>query len=141
MVQLRVQPLRMLGLLLRKAGKTAQGPAKPVMFVTVFGIAPEKHSEILQVILAKFAARFRIVFCITTDDFSLVLRHEIAFETFPSVEEQRAHADLVDWPSYLTGKWALVIGKWKPAKILAYGMNFNRYLEASKVATVSGGAS
>lgn len=141
MVQLRVQPLRMRSLLSRKAGEAAPGPAKPVMFVTVFGIAPEKHTEILQVILTKFAARFRIVFCITTDDFSLFLRHEIAFETFPAVEEQRAHADLVDWPSYLNGKWALVIGKWKPAKILAYGMNFGRYIEASKIAAVRSDAS
>ena len=122
------------GFLARQSGEAPPGSAKPVMFVTLFGIAPEKQAEILQIILAKFNARFRIVFCVTTDDFSAFLRHEMAFESFPSVDQQHAHSDLMDWPSYLAGKWALVVGKWKPAKILAYGMNFDRYLEASRVA-------
>jgi hypothetical protein len=134
-------PLKMLGFLLRKAGQTQPEPTKPILLVTLFGISSEAQSEILQVISGKFARRFRIVFCITTDDFSAFLRHGIVCETFPSVENQRHYHDLLDWPSYLNGKWALVIEKWKPTKILAYGMNFERYIDASKAAAQTGGSS
>ena len=106
----------------------------PILFVTLFGIPPENHSDIIKVILAKFKTRFRPVFCVTTSDFSALLRHEVAFETFAPVEEQKAHGDLMDWPAYLTAKWALVRAKWRPAKTLAYGMTFERYLDASKAA-------
>lgn len=104
------------------------------MFITLFGIPPENHPEIVGVIFRKFNTRFRLVFCLTTSDFSPFLRHDIAFETFASLEEQKTFADLMDWPSYLAAKWALVLAKWKPAKILAYGMNFDRYLDAGKAA-------
>jgi hypothetical protein len=131
----------MLGFLSRKPGETQPAPTRPVLLVTLFGISAEAQPEILQVILGKFDRRFRIVFCITTEDFSAFLRQGVVCETFPSVENQRQHQDLLDWPSYLAGKWALVIEKWKPAKILAYGMNFNRYMDASKAATPTGGSS
>jgi hypothetical protein len=131
-------PLKMLGLLSRKTGETQPRSAKPVLFVTLFGVAAVAHPEILQVILAKFDRRFRTVFCITTDDFSVFVRQGIVCEIFPSVEDQREHFELLDWPSYLTGKWALIIEKWRPTKILAYGMNFDRYMEACKTAARPG---
>jgi hypothetical protein len=115
--------------------------AKPVLLVTLFSVPADGHAEIVQVICGKFSKHFRIVFCITEDDFSPFLRKNLLFETFPSIDEQRARPDLIDWPSYLNGKWALVVGKWKPEKILAYGMNFNRYLDASRSATFRAGSS
>lgn len=124
----------MLGLLARKSGQLPQGSTKPVLFVTVFGLAADAYAEILQVVQAKFDRRFRIVFCLAGDDFSIFVQRGVVCEAFPSLEDQGKHSDLLDWSAYLAAKWALIIDKWKPAKILSYGMNFDSYIDASKAA-------
>ena len=49
----------------------------------------------------------------------------------PSLLQQRLHADVMDWPAYLTERWALLLAKWRPIHIVAYGRNMPAFLAES----------
>lgn len=106
--------------------------AKPVILVTVLGVNPAYLAEIIQTTSAKFAARYRLVFLTDSSEFGVFRKYEAIFEYFTPLLEQRLHAAVMPWPSYITERWALLVAKWRPVHIIAYGQNIEAFLTATR---------
>ncbi len=112
-------------------------PSKPVVMVTVLGVNPDVLDEIVTVMCRKFEPGHRLVFLTDSTDFALFRRLGLAFEYLPSHLDQRVHADALAWPAYLAERWALLLAKWRPVHIIAYGQNFDAFLGAAPRAATS----
>lgn len=121
------------------AGSTAEPRrvAGPVMMVTLLSVDPGAFPEILDKINRRFGARRRIIFLVSTYDVSAFLERRAEFEFFMPIGEQIAHRDLMDWPDYLAEKWKLMLAKWRPRTIVAYGSNVDRFLAEARAARLA----
>ena len=61
-------------------------------------------------------------------------RHGVFFEYLPPLSEQRLHAADMPWQAYLRERWGLLLAKWRPRQVLAYGMNIESFLAAAPAA-------
>lgn len=105
--------------------------SRPVVLVTVLGTRPELIEEILTVMRRKFEPAYRLVFLTDSTDFAVFRRFSMVFEYLPSGLEQRVHADAMDWHAYLSERWALLLSKWLPLHIVAYGQNVDAFIAAA----------
>lgn len=117
---------------------TAATAERPVLLVSMLEVGPEEHPEILDKVMATFGASHKLVFLISTDAFGPFLARQSAIEYFMPIDQQILHRDLMDWPDYLAEKWALLLLKWRPASVIAYGMNVDRFLNAARAARAAG---
>jgi len=101
-----------------------------VVMITVLGVQPSHIDEIIAVAKAKFSVRHRLVFLTDSLDFMQFRRQGVMFEYLPTRHEQQRHAEVMPWDSYLKGRWDLLLAKWKPLHVLAYGQNIDTYLAA-----------
>lgn len=109
----------------------SQGPKRVVM-VTLFEVARENHDEIIEKISKAFRRYDKIVYVTDIPDFLHFRDAAAAFEYLPSLLQQNIHRDALDWPSYLRARWELLLAKWQPKHVLAYGLNIERFLAASR---------
>lgn len=115
--------------------ETAAAPEeRPVLLVSMLEVQPDEHPEILDKVAATFGASHKLVFLISTDSFGPFLARQAAIEYFMPIDQQVLHRDLMDWPDYLAEKWALLLLKWRPASVVAYGLNVDRFLNAARSA-------
>ncbi len=96
--------------------------------ITVLSVESSHIDEIISVAKAKFSKRHRLVFITDSLDFMRFRRQGVMFEYLPPLHEQRKHANVMPWQSYLNGRWDLLLEKWKPLHVLAYGQNMESYL-------------
>ncbi|WEZ85884.1 hypothetical protein P6U16_23115 (plasmid) [Rhizobium sp. 32-5/1] len=108
--------------------------------ITILGIDPSHIDEIISVAKRKFLPRHRLVFITNSLDFMQFRRQGVMFEYLPPLEQQRAHAETMPWESYLKGRWDLLLAKWKPLHLLAYGQNVEAYLASVSSDTAKVGA-
>ncbi|WP_181705484.1 hypothetical protein [Chthonobacter rhizosphaerae] len=106
----------------------------PVLLVTLLEVDPAEHVEIVEKVFDTFNASHKLVFLVSTDVFGPFLARQAALEYFAPVEDQVRFRHLMDWPDYLAEKWTLLLLKWKPVSVVAYGMNVDRFLEAARAA-------
>lgn len=111
-----------------------------VVMITILGVQASHIDEIISVAKTKFSPRHRLVFITDSLDFMQFRRQGVMFEYLPPPEEQRAHADTMPWESYLKGRWDLLLAKWKPLHVLAYGQNIEGYLASVSSETTKVGA-
>jgi hypothetical protein len=103
------------------------GP-KRIVVVTLFAVAREKHDEIIAKIGKTFAGYDKIVYVTDVPEFLHFRAAGAAFEYFPSLAEQKRHHDTLSWRAYLSARWEIVLAKWQPEHVLAYGTNIDRFL-------------
>lgn len=106
---------------------------KRIVMVTLFDVAREGHDEIVAKVGAAFARFDRIVYVTDIPEFLHFRAAGAAFEYFPCLEQQMAHGSALDWPGYLRIRWDLLLAKWQPEHVLAYGRNIDRFLAAAPV--------
>lgn len=106
---------------------------KRIVMVTLFDVAREGHDEIVAKVGATFARFDRIVYVTDIPEFLHFRAAGAAFEYFPCLEQQMAHGSALDWPGYLRIRWDLLLAKWQPEHVLAYGRNIDRLLAAAPV--------
>lgn len=111
------------------------GSAPPVVIVTVFAVKPELLAEIVTVMQRRFQPAHRLLFITDSLDFSVFRDNGVIFEYLPSTLEQRIHADAMDWPAYLTERWALLLAKWRPLHVIAYGQNSDAFIASAPART------
>nr|WP_298096023.1 hypothetical protein [uncultured Shinella sp.] len=118
----------------------ASQPDISVVMITVLGVDPAHIDEIITVTKAKFSGTHRLVYI--TDDLDFMrFRHQgVMFEYLPPIHEQRMHLESMNWESYLRGRWKLLLTKWRPAHVLAYGQNAENYLASAPNGRTGGGA-
>ena len=108
--------------------------ARPVVMVTVLAVQPDLIEEIVQTTCRKFEPEHRMVFLTDSAEFGVFRRNDAIFEYFPPLLEQRIHGAVMPWPAYLTERWALLVAKWRPVHVIAYGQNIDGFLAASALA-------
>lgn len=109
------------------------------MMITILGVDRAHIDEIITVTKTKFSSGHRLVYVTDTLDFMRFRHHGVMFEYLPPLHEQRMHLESMNWQSYLKGRWNLLLGKWQPTHVLAYGQNAETYL-ASIPADLTGGS-
>lgn len=107
------------------------GP-KRIVVVTLFDVARDKHDEIIAKIGKTFAGYDKIVYVTDVPEFLHFRAAGAAFEYFPSLAEQERHADTLSWRAYLGARWEIILAKWQPEHVLAYGANIDRFLAAAE---------
>ena len=107
---------------------TEETQKQRVVFVTLLDVGREGIVEIIERTSQKFQNAYRIVYVTDSVDFLVFRERQAVFEYIPSLSEQKAHADTLDWPSYLRARWELLLTKWRPEQILAYGLNVDRFI-------------
>lgn len=99
-----------------------------VIFITLLDVGSEGIVEIIERTSQKFQNAYRIVYVTDSVDFLVFRERHATFEYIPSLSEQKAHAGTLDWPGYLKARWELLLTKWQPEQILAYGLNVDRFI-------------
>lgn len=107
------------------------GP-KRIVVVTLFDVSRDKHDEIIAKIGKTFARYDKIVYVTDLPEFLHFRAAGAAFEYFPSLAEQKRHQDTLSWHAYLTARWEIVLAKWQPEHVLAYGANIDHFLAATE---------
>jgi len=119
----------------------ASRPKFSVVMITILDVDPAHIDEIITVTKAKFLRGHRLVYVTDTLDFMRLRHHEVMFEYLPPLHEQRMHLESMNWQSYLKGRWDLLLTKWQPAHVLAYGQNVETYLASIPTDLTEGGLS
>lgn len=102
---------------------------KPVVIVSIFAVEQEMIDEIIAVTSKRYSKTSRLVFVTDCADFSAFMKRGVVFEYLPSNIVQKLHSDTMPWRTYLQHRWDLLLSKWQPKKILAYGQNIERFIE------------
>ena len=104
------------------------------IIVTTLGVDPNFLEEIVTTTKKKLPGRNdRLVYVTDNSDFTIFRRHGVIFEYLPPLMEQRLHAADMPWQAYLRERWGLLLAKWRPRRILAYGTNIDAFLAAAPV--------
>ena len=104
------------------------------IIVTTLGVDPNFLEEIVTTTKQKLPGKNdRLVYVTDNSDFTIFRRHGVIFEYLPPLMEQRLHAADMPWQAYLRERWGLLLAKWRPRRILAYGTNIDGFLAAAPV--------
>lgn len=96
------------------------------------GVNPDFLDEIVTTTKRRLSGRGdRLVYLTDSSDFTVFRRHGVIFEYLPPLLEQRVHAAAMPWQGYLRERWGLLLAKWRPRRVLAYGTNIDSFLAAA----------
>ena len=100
--------------------------------ITLLSVDPAEYDEIAGRLLSRFSTTYRLVFVLGSDEFGPFLARGLPIEHLTPLDVQAQFSDLLDWPGYLTEKWALLLLKWRPEQVVAYGLPVDRFLNLSR---------
>ena len=107
------------------------------ILVTTLGVNPDFLEEIIVTTQRKLPRKSdRLIYLTDNSDFTIFRRHGVIFEYLPPLMEQRLHATDMPWQAYLRERWGLLLAKWRPRRVLAYGTTIDTFLEAAPATTV-----
>jgi hypothetical protein len=107
------------------------------IIVTTLGVNPDFLEEIIVTTKRKLPGKSdRLIYLTDNSDFTIFRRHGVIFEYLPPLMEQRLHATDMPWQAYLRERWGLLLAKWRPRRVLAYGTNIDSFLAAAPGAPV-----
>lgn len=107
------------------------------ILVTTLGVNPDFLEEIIVTTKRKLPGKNdRLIYLTDNSDFTIFRRHGVIFEYLPPLVEQRLHATDMPWQAYLRERWGLLLAKWRPRRVLAYGTNIDSFLGAAPAASV-----
>jgi hypothetical protein len=102
------------------------------IIVSALGVDPSFLEEIIVTTKRKLPRKGdRLIYLTDSSDFAVFRRHGVIFEYLPPLTEQRLHATDMPWQAYLQERWGLLLAKWRPRRILAYGTNVDSFLQAA----------
>jgi hypothetical protein len=100
--------------------------------ITILGVDPNFLEEIVGKTKEKLPGKNdRLVYVTDNSDFTVFRRHGVIFEYLPPLMDQRLHAADMPWQPYLRERWGLLLAKWRPRRVLAYGTNIDSFLAAA----------
>jgi len=107
------------------------------ILVTTLGVNPDFLEEIIVTTQRKLPGKSdRLIYLTDNSDFTIFRRHGVIFEYLPPLMEQRLHATDMPWQAYLRERWGLLLAKWRPRRVLAYGTNIDSFLAAAPAVSV-----
>jgi len=106
------------------------------IIITTLGVDPLHLDEIITKTKQKLPGKDdRMVYVTDDPDFTAFRRHGVIFEYLPPLKEQQLHAADMPWRTYLRERWALLLAKWRPRQVLAYGTDIDSFLAAAPAAS------
>lgn len=109
------------------------GAGPPVALVTLLGLDAGEGMAALAAATATLGRSHRIVCVTDAGSFGALRRAGALVEQVPARDEQLRHAPELPWSDYLRDRYDLLIAKWRPAVVLAYGDSFERAIERAGV--------
>lgn len=107
------------------------------VFITVFCVNPDFLEEIILTTTRRLSSKSKkLIYLTDNPDFTTFRRHGVMFEYMPALTEQRRHAADMPWQAYLRERWRLLLAKWRPRQVLAYGTNIDDFLAAAPITCV-----
>jgi len=107
------------------------------IIVTILSVNPDFLEEIIVTTKRKLPGKSdRLIYLTDNSDFTIFRRHGVIFEYLPPLVEQRLHAADMPWQAYLREHWGLLLAKWRPRRVLAYGTTIDSFLAAAPTASV-----
>jgi hypothetical protein len=104
--------------------------------VTTLGVDPNFLDEIVTTTKEKLPGKNdRLVYVTDNSDFTIFRRHGVIFEYLPPLMEQKLHAADMPWQAYLRERWGLLLAKWRPRRVMAYGTNIDSFIAAAPAAS------
>ena len=109
------------------------------MMVTLLDLEIEKQKAVFKETDRDIDDSFVTVFVTDNPDFSELRKQSKIFEYLPSLTQQSLHSESMPWKHYLRERWILLMTKWRPEKIIGYGLNIDKFIDAAPDgATISG---
>ena len=106
------------------------------IIITTLGVDPLHLDEIITKTKQNLPGKDdRMVYVTDNSDFTAFRRHGVIFEYLPPLKEQQLHAADMPWRTYLRERWALLLAKWRPRQVLAYGTDIDSFLAAAPAAS------
>ena len=102
------------------------GDKDRAIFVLMLDIEATDTLPAVKNLISKFA-KHRVVFVHTMLDFRPFMEAHAVFERLPSLEEIRRFRTLLDWPAYLADRQTLLFAKWRPDRVIRYGIDLEEY--------------
>ncbi len=103
-----------------------------VALVTLLGLDQSDRNAALAAATGTLGRTHRIV-CVTDASlFDDLRRSGVLVEHVPARDEQLRHAPELQWSDHLRDRYDLLIAKWRPEVVLAYGDSFDRVISLAK---------
>lgn len=99
--------------------------------VSLIGVEAALVEDILDDTRRAYGRRDRLVYLTDAASFVPFRRQGAIFEYMPPLAEQAAFGADMPWRSYLGERWQLLLAKWAPHRILAFGMTMEAFLAAA----------
>lgn len=107
------------------------------IMITTLGVAHPLLDEIVVTTKRKLSGKAdRLIYLTDNSDFTIFRRHGVSFEYLPPLAQQQLHATDMPWQVYLRERWGLLLAKWRPLHVLAYGTSIDNFLGAAPAASV-----
>lgn len=102
------------------------GPDERSLLVLMLEIETDNVLPAVQTLIDRFP-RFRVVFLHTMMDFRPFLDAHAVFERLPALNDIAQFPDLLNWPAFLADRQALLLAKWRPERVIRYGIDLEEY--------------
>ena len=112
-------------------------PTDKTLFVLMLEIETTNLLPAVEKMIERFP-RIRVVFLHTMIDFRPFMDSHAVFERLPSLDEIARFPDLLDWPVFLADRQALLFAKWRPTRVIRYGIDLDEY--SFRAARLCGGS-
>ncbi len=107
------------------------------IIITTLDVNSDLLEEIVVTTKRKLSGKGdRLIYLTDNSDFTVFRRHDVIFEYLPPLMEQRLHVADLPWQAYLRERWGLLLAKWRPRRILAYGTSIDSFLAAAPAGPV-----
>lgn len=106
--------------------------SRPAVLVTMLDISPIHQATIVRRTRFWLGWRHEAVYVVDSPDFLALRRERVRFEYVPSLTERRRHRPEADWARFLEERYALLLTKWRPRQVIAYGTRFEDAIAAER---------
>lgn len=111
--------------------------SRSLAMVTLLGVSGPGRERIIQVTKRRLSWRYALVYVGDDPDFLPFRREKVPFEYLPSASERARHRPSAAWGGFLQQRYDLLIAKWRPRHVVAYGVPFAEVVRSAEAATGS----
>jgi hypothetical protein len=107
------------------------------VLVTHIGASHDSLKTVIEETEVLRAVCDRVVYITDYPDTLIMREHGCIFEYLPSRELQERHAPHAPWSDFLRDRYTLLIAKWQPLAVIAFGESFEKAIARANLAEVA----
>jgi hypothetical protein len=105
---------------------------RSIVLASVLELSGLRRKRAIATTLASMTHGESVVFVTDDLDFGIFVRQRLYYEFLPPIAAQAMHSHRGPWDQYLVKRLRILIDKWAPARILALGTPFERFVEKAR---------